>query len=158
VALAESPILQSYFQDDRGALLRLLAIMSQGPGAGGEGPGKDGVAAGAPSHGVLLDYVRGKLSRDPAIARETYGRTLLHDVAGKRTIEIVELLLRLGADPNARDQGGHTPLDCLGNACNEKNGATVVRLLVEGGADVKVQDGVKRCTALHMAAGGETSA
>jgi truncated hemoglobin YjbI len=148
VALAESPILQSYFQDDRGALLSLLAIMSQGPGARGQGPAEDGAA---PSH-VLLDYVRGKLAADPGLARESYGRTLLHDVAGERSIEIVKMLLRLGADPNARDEGGHTPLYCVGNACSEENGEAVVRMLVEGGADVNVHDGVKHCTALHIAA------
>ena len=136
VTLAESPILQSCFQDDRAAFLSLLAIM------GGSG------------NSILLDYVRTKLSADPGIARETYtyGRTLLHDAAGAGSLTIVELLLRLGADPNARAGFGHTPLYSVGNAYSDENGGAVVRALVHGGADVNARADVKRCTALHMAA------
>ena len=61
----------------------------------------------------------------------------------------VELLLELGADPNA---GVHSPLYAVGNECKTKGGADVVKALVKGGADVNARNGVKRCTALHMAA------
>ena len=63
-----------------------------------------------------------------------------------------ELLLSLGADANALDGGGHTPLYCLGNECEAEGGARVVRALVRGGGDVDAHEGVKRCTPLHMAA------
>jgi ankyrin repeat protein len=65
---------------------------------------------------------------------------------------MVELLLRLGADPNSKDGGGHTPLYCLANGYKYSDGGSVVRALVQGGANVNADDGVKHCTALHMAA------
>jgi hemoglobin len=145
VTLAEGPILQNGFQEDRGAFLSLLAVMC-GSTRAEKLPGTE----------TMLDYVRGKLSSEPGLARETYtyGRTLLHEVAGHGSVEIVELLLRLGADPNARDVFGHTPLYSVGNASGDANGGAVavVRALVQGGADVNARDDVKRCTALHMAA------
>jgi ankyrin repeat protein len=64
----------------------------------------------------------------------------------------VELLLHLGADANARDQWGHTPLYFVGNASHGANGADVVRVLAHSGANVNAQEKLKHCTALHMAA------
>jgi truncated hemoglobin YjbI len=101
----------------------------------------------------LLDYVKAKLTCDPALAQERYaGRTLLHQAAAAGSLTTVELLLRLGADPNAPDGGGHTPLYCVGNECAAEGAGKVVRTLVQGGADVNAHDGVKHCTPLHMAA------
>jgi truncated hemoglobin YjbI len=102
---------------------------------------------------ALLDYVRAKLTGDPAFVQERYaGRTLLHDAAAVGTLPTVELLLSLGADPNVLDGGRHTPLYSVGNECTVQGAASVVRALVQAGADVDANDGVKRCTALHMAA------
>ena len=102
-------------------------------------------------HRTLLAYVREKLTSNPALARERYaGRTLLHDASAQANLGLVELLLRLGADPNA--EGRHGPLYALANECKVSGGERVVRALVEGGARIDAQDGVKRCTALHMAA------
>ena len=64
----------------------------------------------------------------------------------------VELLLRLGADPNAADGGGRTPLYSVGNECKVAGAGKVVHALVRAGAKVDAHDGVKHCTALHMAA------
>jgi truncated hemoglobin YjbI len=101
----------------------------------------------------LLDHARVKLAGDPALAQERYaGRTLLHEAAAAGEPAMVELLLSLGADPNALDGGGHTPLYSAGNECAVEGGGKVVRALVRGGADVNACEGVKRCTALHMAA------
>jgi hemoglobin len=98
---------------------------------------------------AMLTYAHQRLERDPALAHERYaGRTLLH---GARPLATVELLLRLGADPNATDPGKHTPLYCLSNEC-KAGGGDAVRALIRGGALVDACDGVKRCTALHMAA------
>jgi hemoglobin len=135
-ALAMAANLASLFDRDQGALLSLLAIFS---------------AAGQP---LLLLYVREKLAADPRLAhaRYTYGRTLLHETAGDGSLEIVEHLLALGADPNATDRYGHTPLYSAGNAVKIQHGAEVVRALVRAGANPNLQDRVKRCTALHMAA------
>lgn len=135
IALAEGSILQTYCKSNRAVFAALLAVMI------GRGDG------------TMLDYVREQLLADPALARERYsGRTLLHAAAAAGNLATVALLLRLGAAPDITDDGGHTPLYCLANECKVPGGANVVRALVEAGASVDARDGVKRCTALHMAA------
>jgi ankyrin repeat protein len=127
--------LQRHFTGNRSVFAALLAVMI----ANGEG--------------TMLDYVRGKLLAEPALAQERYsGRTLLHGAAAAGDLTTVELLLRLGAQPDNADDGGHTPLYCVANECRTRGGAHVVRALVAAGASVDARDGVKRCTALHMAA------
>jgi truncated hemoglobin YjbI len=103
---------------------------------------------------TMLGYVRGKLLADPELVRGRYssGRTLLHEAAANGGLAIVQLLLELGADPNAADHFGQPPLYYAGNLCAAAAGGDVVRALVEAGANVNAHDGVKRCTALHMAA------
>jgi hemoglobin len=124
------------FTRDRAAWVSLLAIMAES-----EDP-------------RLLDYALAALAADPGLVRErfTYGRTLLHAAAASGCVRMVERLLALGADPNATDRYGHPPLYAVGNQCSRETGDAVVRLLVRGGADVNLQDRVKRCTPLHMAA------
>ena len=135
VALAECSTLQTYLRSNRAVLAALLALM---------------VASG---DGTLLDFVREKLLGDPALAQERYsGRTLLHGAAAAGNAAVVELLLRLGAEPDITDAGGHTPLYCVANECKLRGGANVVRALIQAGASVDACDGVKHCTALHMAA------
>ena len=135
ITLAEGSALQTYFKCNRAVFPALLALMI------GRGDG------------TMLDYVREKLLADPALAQERYsGRTLLHGAAAAGNLATVELLLRLGAEPDITDAGGHTPLYCLANECKVRGGANVVRALVEAGASVDARDGVKHCTALHMAA------
>ena len=136
LALIENPVVQTSFTRDRAAFLSFLAILSNS------------------NQRALLDYVRQVLVTIPDLVQEryTYGRTLLHGVAGQGSLPIVELLLQLGADPNARDQLGHTPLYVVGNASYGAHGAGVVRVLVQGGANVNAQERLKHCTALHMAA------
>jgi len=102
---------------------------------------------------AMLGYVQEKIVNDPAPVRERYaGRTLLHEASALGNLAMVELLLRLGADANAKDGGDHSPLYCLANEYRASEGGGVVRALVDGGANVNANDGVKRCTALHMAA------
>ena len=122
------------FERDPAAWVSLLAILCAG--------------------GMLQDYLREKLVGDPALARATYarGRTLLHAAAAAANLPIVELLLQLGAVPDMVDAAGHAALYCVGNECSVPGGGDVVRALVRAGANVDAQDGVKRCTALHMAA------
>jgi ankyrin repeat protein len=76
----------------------------------------------------------------------------LHPASAEGSLTIVALLLRLGADPNAADGGGHTPLYSVGNECKVSGAGKVVHALVRAGANVDAHDGVKHCTALHMAA------
>ena len=102
---------------------------------------------------ALQAYVRDKLSTCPSLIHErTTGRTLLHVAAGAGNLAIVELLLRAGADPNAATSGGHPPLYSVANECSWPGGAAIVRALIAAGARVDASGGVKRCTALHMAA------
>jgi hemoglobin len=132
IALAESSPFETC---DRSVFCGLLALMT------------------ASGHHTMLDYVGETLRRYPALVRERYaGRTLLHGASAAGSLPMVELLLRLGADPNAAATGGHAPLYCLGNECVAPGGGEVVRALLRGGAKVDAHDGVKHCTALHMAA------
>jgi truncated hemoglobin YjbI len=136
LAVIERPVVQASFTRDRAAFLSFLAILSSS------------------SQPALLDYMRQTLVTIPELVQEryTYGRTLLHEIAGQGNLPLVELLLHLGADPNARDQREHTPLYFVGNASHGAHGAAVVRVLVRGGANVNAQENLKHCTALHMAA------
>ena len=134
--LIESPLLQTCFKRDHAAYLSLLAIFS----------GSD--------YPTLLQYVRQQLISHPELVHEPYtrGRILLHEVAANGSLPVVELLLRLGANPSAPDGAGHTPLYYVSNECHKESGGTIVRALVQGGADVDARNGLKHCTALHMAA------
>jgi hemoglobin len=136
LAVIETPVVQASFTRDRAAFLSFLAILSSS------------------NQHALLNYVRQTLITTPELVQEryTYDRTLLHEVAGQGSLAIVELLLHLGADANARDQWGHTPLYFVGNASHGANGADVVRVLAHSGANVNAQEKLKHCTALHMAA------
>ena len=135
VALAESSVLLTRFQRDRSVLAGLLGMMM---GSG---------------NAAMLGYVQEKLIDDPALVRERYaGRTLLHEASAQGNLAMVHLLLQLGADANANDGGGHNPLYCLANEYRASEGGGVVRALVDGGANVNANGGVKHCTALHMAA------
>jgi len=134
-AIATAESLRNRFQRNRSVLAGLLALMmcSRNP--------------------AMLRYVQERVTHDPKLLRERYaGRTLLHEASAQGDLTMVELLLRLGADPNAQDGGGHTPLYCLANEYRASDGGDVVRALAQSGANVNANDGVKHCTALHMAA------
>lgn len=131
VALAES--LRNGFPGNRSVFAKLLSVMMGSRDA------------------TMLTYVRERITDDPALVRERYAsRTLLHEAAAQGNPEMVEFLLRLGADANGG--GVHPPLYCVANECGGAGGGEVVRALVRGGANVNDNRGVKRCTALHMAA------
>ncbi len=65
---------------------------------------------------------------------------------------MVKTLLRLCADVDAVQAGGHTPLYAVANECGAATGPEIVKALVRAGADVNVCGGVTRATPLHMAA------
>jgi truncated hemoglobin YjbI len=101
----------------------------------------------------LVAFVVNALEQDPLLRTRQYGgRSLLHYASGAGCLPVVTLLLRLGADPDVRDSGGHTPLYRAANECGWRMGPLVVRALVAAGADVNARSGVTRATALHMAA------
>jgi len=77
---------------------------------------------------------------------------MLHNASAAGSLRTVELLLRMGADPNVLDGGSHTPLYSVGNECAGAESAEVVHALVRKGAQVDAHDGVTGATPLHMAA------
>jgi truncated hemoglobin YjbI len=134
--LIRSPILRGRFARDRAVFAHVLGLT---------------IASG---DDALQEYVERALLNDAALTHvhNRYGRTLLHDAAALGNVRMVELLLRLGADPNVKTAGGHTSLYCVANAGQLTGGGDVVRVLVRAGAQVDERSDSKRCTALHMAA------
>jgi len=101
----------------------------------------------------LIRFVIDAVQREPSLmTRRFAGKTLLHFASGAGCLDVVESLLRLGADPNTRDDGGHTPLYRVANECASEAGPEIVRALVRAGGDVNASGGVTRTTPLHMAA------
>ena len=133
MALVEGPHLRSRFSGNRSVFAHFAGVLIGG------------------RHRVMADFAQRILLANPDLAHESYGgRTLLHAAAAAGALPIVSALLEMGVDPDIRDAGGHTPLYCLANEC--RGGRPVVKMLVQAGAAVDACDGVKRCTALHMAA------
>ena len=134
--LAEGVILKRRFARDRAVLAHVLGLMT------------------GCRNGSFIEYAERELEADHALVhvRNRHGRTLLQDAASAGSLRMTELLLRLGADPNVGIADGRTPLYCVANECQVAGGGEVVRALVRAGALVNAAIGVKRCTALHMAA------
>jgi len=134
--LAQTATLELRFARDPAMFAHVLALMMES--------GND----------TLLEYIERTLLADPVLAHlhNRYGRTLLHDASAHGRLRVAELLLRLGADPNVRSSGGHTPLYCVANECRVTGGGDIVRMLVRAGAHVDARSDSKRCTPLHMAA------
>lgn len=64
-------------------------------------------------------------------------RTLLHGSANRGSLKAVRWLLMSGADPNALDLHGRTPL----HVCAERNTSTsVVKLLIDAGSKLNARD------------------
>jgi hemoglobin len=102
---------------------------------------------------TLIRFVMDAVTSEPSLATRRFsGRTLLHFASGAGRLEVVALLLQLGADPEIPDRGSHTPLYYVANECASPAAAEVVRSLVRAGAAVNACAGVMRATALHMAA------
>ena len=133
IAAAEGTLLRSRFNRSRGVFAHFAGVL---------------IGSG---HGAMAEYAQRLLLEHLDLAHERYsGRTLLHAAAAAGTLPIVEALLGLGVDANVQDGGGHAPLYAAANEC--PGGGPVVKALVDAGARVDACDGVKRCTALHMAA------
>ena len=106
----------------------------------------------AANTGVLREWAIADVRRKPSLVHERYGggRTMLHDAAGAGDVALVELLLDLGA---GETDVVERALYCVGNECHGPGGSEVVRVLAgRSAARVNAVHGVKRCTALHMAA------
>jgi ankyrin repeat protein len=84
------------------------------------------------------DDVRALVTREPSLltarmSRSEHYRTPLHHAAAKNRPKIVRLLLDLGADPNATDATGATPLT---SAASERADASIASMLEQVGAQL----------------------
>jgi hemoglobin len=101
---------------------------------------------------TLREYVLAQLRANPSLVHERYshGRSLLQDAASAGDRALVEFLLDLGAGDIA---DAERALYCVGNQCTAPDADRIVRILLKRtSARVDAAHGVKRCTALHMAA------
>jgi hemoglobin len=101
---------------------------------------------------VLREYVLAQLRENPSLVRQRYshGRSLLQDAAAAGDRTLVEFLLDLGAEDTA---DAERALYCVGNQCRAPDAARIVHILRQRtSARIDAPHGVKRCTALHMAA------
>jgi len=84
------------------------------------------------------DELRAMIAADPSLltarmSRNQHRRTPLHHAAAKNRPQMVQLLLEVGADPNATDATGVTALT---TAWQEQAGAAVVSALTSAGSSI----------------------
>lgn len=103
---------------------------------------------GAISRGDLNDVKRQLRASAHVDIRSTYtGETALHVAVRHQHVGAVKLLLERGADPNAQNGDGQTPLHFVAN-----QGIELAELLLDAGSDTKVID-IFGYSPLHYAAG-----
>jgi truncated hemoglobin YjbI len=108
------------------------------------------LGADAPLHAALQAATRDRflstIESDRACVRlqGARGQTLLHDAAMAGEAELAAALIRFGADPDAKEAEGHTPL-------YRASTREVARVLLAAGATVDVASGPTGGTALHQA-------
>jgi truncated hemoglobin YjbI len=105
----------------------------------------------SPIHAILRAATRDRfiseVERDRSCVRllGLRGQMLLHDAALVGEAELAAVLIRSGADPDAKEAEGHTPL-------YRASTGDVARVLLAAGATIDVASGPTRGTALHQAA------
>ncbi len=86
-------------------------------------------------------------------------RTALHQALRPGHASVVQALLQHGADPNARDDAGSTPLMyAVQRSYLTADTADIVRLLAKAGADLNAQDATGRTAVVLAAASGNREA
>jgi truncated hemoglobin YjbI len=131
--------------DDLGRFRHLQAMIETYAGASGM------IGPDSPLHALLRAATRDRfiseVERDQSCVRllGLRGQTLLHDAALVGEAELAAVLIRSGADPDAREAEGHTPL-------YRASTGDVARLLLAAGATADVASGPTRGTPLHQAA------
>jgi truncated hemoglobin YjbI len=109
------------------------------------------VDASPPLQAALREVTRDRflteVERDPSAALLVglRGQTLLHEAAMAGDAELAAALIRAGADPDAKEPEGHTPL-------YRASTGEVARVLLAAGASADVTSGPTRGTPLHQAA------
>jgi hypothetical protein len=98
-------------------------------------------------HAVLMSHALCEFQRDPSCVRlrGPRGQILLHDAALVGAAELAATLLGSGADPDAGEAAGHTPL-------YRASTGEVARVLLAAGASADVTSGPTQGTPLHQAA------
>jgi ankyrin repeat protein len=105
----------------------------------------------SPLHTVLRAATRDRfiaeVERDRSCVRllGLRGQTLLHEAARAGDAELAAVLIRSGADSDAQEVEGHTPL-------YRASTGEVARVLLSAGATANVASGPTRGTPLHQAA------
>ena len=105
-----------------------------------------------------ISRLRELLETDPGcvnIRDEPYGFTPLQAVIYRVKSwhpygEIMRMLLEAGADVNAVDQWGQTPLHLAASCHNEQMGMEIAGILLTKGADIRARD-LHGCTAIGRA-------
>lgn len=102
---------------------------------------------------ILLDDV--KLVAELAVLESDINKRLHHGVTylhltACRSLECSKILVGLGADVNAKDNDGHTPLF----PASYEGRADCIKFLVENNADVNIVEKSTGCTALYHAVRG----
>jgi truncated hemoglobin YjbI len=109
------------------------------------------VEPNTPLHAALREVTRDRflaeIEREPSAALLVglRGQTLLHEAAMAGDAELAEALIRAGADPDAKEPEGHTPL-------YRASTGEVARVLLACGATADAVSGPTRGTPLHQAA------
>ena len=88
-------------------------------------------------------------------ARMRYGRTPLMVAVANHQRDVVDALIRAGAEVNARDSSRTTPLEMAVRGLDKDT--AVVRLLLEAGADTKVEDYAGGTPLLDAAGSNDTA-
>lgn len=104
----------------------------------------------AASVGGSLEELRRLLQAVPVDAPDERGRTALMHACRSGHADGVELLLAAGADINATNQQGTTPLMYAKTAAMGSGNLAIMRLLLARGADINARDRAGR-TALGYA-------
>lgn len=84
----------------------------------------------------------------PVNARTSNGTTALHLAALEGHVDVINVLVALGAELETRSHGGYTPLHCAAGG----NHAEAIRELVRVRADVSVRESRSGASPLHWAA------
>jgi ankyrin repeat protein len=79
-----------------------------------------------------------KDNRDLVNAKDSSGRTPLHAAAAWGREDVAQLLVRNGADVNARDNYGHSPLEIALNSLNSGSHKALVDLLLANKAKIEM--------------------
>ncbi len=90
-----------------------------------------------------VNLLREEIARNPTIVK-TCGNgyhTLLHEACWHGQSDVIRLLLQSGADPNARDWHGDTPLMyAISGESTEERKLFCINLLIEAKADILLQN------------------